>query len=398
MQYTDKVLEHFMNPRNIGEIPYADGVGTIGSVECGDMIRVWIKVANEHVVDIKCKVFGCPAAIACCSMMTKLAIGMHIDHALELTDGQVADALGGLPVYKYHCSNLATSALQKAIMNYVFKSSMKTNNIFITILIDDISSENLQSEHGLSLWINYGEKRILFDTGQSNLLLKNAEILDIDLANTDAIVISHGHYDHTGCLSAALDIVPKAKVYLHPAATEPKFSRKVSGATSIGMSDSAKNAIQGRHVIWTATPAHLFPGIAITGQVPRTNDFEDVGGAFFVDVNCRKPDGLLDDQTLFIESAKGLIVVLGCAHSGVVNTLDYISKLTGDKNIYAVIGGMHLLNANQVRIANTIDTFKKYDIQKIIPLHCTGLKAMEVLKHALGNKCLFLGAGGQINF
>jgi 7,8-dihydropterin-6-yl-methyl-4-(beta-D-ribofuranosyl)aminobenzene 5'-phosphate synthase len=321
-----------------------------------------------------------------------------LDEVWELTDDQVAEALGGLPAYKYHCSNLAASTLHRAITNYVFKNLIKTDISSITILVDNIPSGNFKSEHGLALWINHGDKRILFDTGQSNLILQNAKTLDIDLANTDAIVISHGHYDHTGGLSTVLNIASNAKIYLHPAATEPKFSQKVSSARYIGMSDPAKNAIQGRHVIWTAAPAYLFPGLAVTGQVPRMNDFEDVGGAFFLDENCHKPDDLLDDQTLFIESAKGLIVVLGCAHSGVVNTLDYISKLTGDRNIYAVIGGMHLLEASQMRIANTIDAFKKYGIQKIIPLHCTGLKAMEVLKHALGNKCLFLGAGGQINF
>lgn len=121
MQYTDKVLEHFMNPRNSGEIPDADGVGTVGSEECGDVIRVWIKVSNEHLIDVKYKVFGCPAAIACCSMMTELAIGKHLDDAWELTDDQVALELGGLPELKYHCSNLAASTLHEAIMNYVFK-------------------------------------------------------------------------------------------------------------------------------------------------------------------------------------------------------------------------------------------------------------------------------------
>ena len=121
MQYTDKVLEHFINPRNTGEILDADGVGTIGSEECGDMIMVWVKVANQHLVDIKYKVFGCPAAIACCSMMTELAVGKHVEDAYELTDDQVADALGGLPAHKYHCSNLAASALHEAILDYVLK-------------------------------------------------------------------------------------------------------------------------------------------------------------------------------------------------------------------------------------------------------------------------------------
>ena len=398
MQYTDKVLEHFMNPRNIGDIPDADGIGTVGSEECGDMIRVWLKVSDEHLVDVKYKVFGCPAAIACCSMMTELAIGKHVDEAWELTDDQVAEALGGLPLNKYHCSNLAASTLHKAIMNYIFKNQNKPAILSITVVVDNTPLGGFKSEHGLALLINYSDRRILFDTGQSNLLLKNAKMLDIDLANADVIVISHGHYDHTGGLSDVLDIASKAKICLHPAATEAKFSREVSGTKSIGMPDSAKKAIQSRHVIWTATPAHLFPGMSVTGQVTRLNDFEDVGGAFFVDENCQKVDGLLDDQTLFIESGKGLVVVLGCAHSGVVNILDYVSRLTAQNKIYAVIGGMHLFNASHVRIENTIEAFRKYEIQKLVPLHCTGRTAMEDFKNAFGNKCLFLGAGGQIGF
>jgi len=273
------------------------------------------------------------------------------------------------------------------------------NHLSITTLVEDTAlSDGLLAEHGLSFWIEYGDKRILFDTGQSDILVRNAKTLDINLAEANAIVISHGHYDHTGGLSAILDIAPKATVYLHPAAIEPKFSRKTSGVNSIGMPYLAKKAVQRRHVIWTATPAQIFPGVSVTGQVSRVNNFEDVGGAFFVDENCKKPDELLDDQTLFIESARGLVAVLGCAHSGVVNTLDYISNLTSRNKIYAVIGGMHLLKASRKRIANTIKAFKKYEIQKIVPLHCTGRKAMEDFKNAFSDKCVFLSAGGQIIF
>jgi len=118
MEYTDKVLAHFASPRNVGEIAGADGIGTIGSEECGDLIRVWIKVSEGRLADVRYKVFGCPAAIACCSMMTELAIGRKLNEAMALTDDQVAQALGGLPAHKYHCSNLAASALQKAIKAY----------------------------------------------------------------------------------------------------------------------------------------------------------------------------------------------------------------------------------------------------------------------------------------
>jgi len=272
-------------------------------------------------------------------------------------------------------------------------------DIRITILTENTALKaGLKAKHGLSFWIEYGNKKILFDTGQSDLILHNARTLGIDISRTDAIILSHGHYDHTGGLPSVLNIASKVMIYLHPAATEMKFSQKASEIKSIGMSASAKEAIQDQHMIWTVTPAQIFPGMSVTGQVPRLNDYEDVGGTFFVDEDCQKPDELLDDQTLFIESSKGLVVVLGCAHAGVVNILDYISKLTSCNKIYTVIGGMHLLNASRIRIANTIEAFKKYEIQKIFPLHCTGKKAMDAMEKAFGDKCLCLGAGGQIGF
>ena len=165
MHYTDKVLEHFTNPRNIGEILDADGVGNAGSQECGDTLRVWIKISDEHLVDIKYRVFGCPAAVACCSMMTELATGMHVDEAAELTDDQVAEALGGLPEKKYHCSNIATSGLYDAIMSYALKSHRQDKTTTLTVLVDNTAAEGLSSEHGLSFWIEYNGKQILFGAG-----------------------------------------------------------------------------------------------------------------------------------------------------------------------------------------------------------------------------------------
>lgn len=272
-------------------------------------------------------------------------------------------------------------------------------DICITTLVENTtSSPGLLAEHGLSFWIEYGNRHVLFDTGQSDLIVRNAKALNVDLAQADAIVLSHGHYDHTGGLSAVLGIAPKALIYLHPAAIELKFSRSSSKPCSIGMPDSAKKAIRGRHVIWTESPTQVFDGIGLTGQVPRTNSFEDVGGYFFLDEGCRQPDPLLDDQALFIESSKGLVIVFGCAHAGVVNTLQWISNINRRKHFYAVMGGMHLLNANRIRIANTIEAFKKYDIKKIIPLHCTGQEAIDTMENAFGDKCLCLGAGGKISF
>jgi len=189
MEYTEKVIEHFSNPRNVGEIPDADGVGAVGSPECGDMLKVWIKIGNERLIDIKYKVFGCPALIAACSMMTELAMGRHIDDARRLTDAQVAEALGGLPDNKYHCSNLAASALHEAITDYICKNPARNSEVSITTLVNDTASEGLACEHGLSFLIQYAGRQILFDTGQSNIILENARLLGINLAETEAIIL-----------------------------------------------------------------------------------------------------------------------------------------------------------------------------------------------------------------
>jgi nitrogen fixation NifU-like protein len=120
--YNEKLLEHFSHPHNVGEIQDADGIGQMGDPTCGDMIKVWIKVREDRIVDIKFRAFGCPAAIATCSVMTELAMGKSLDEAAEITDEVVAAAVGGLPPDKVHCSNLSASALYEAIMDYVFES------------------------------------------------------------------------------------------------------------------------------------------------------------------------------------------------------------------------------------------------------------------------------------
>jgi len=117
--YSEKVMDHFRNPRNVGEIPDADGVGTVGNPVCGDMMTIYIKVKDNRLVDIKFKTFGCGAAIATSSMITELAKGMRLDEALKITRKDVADALDGLPPIKMHCSNLAADALHAAIEDYM---------------------------------------------------------------------------------------------------------------------------------------------------------------------------------------------------------------------------------------------------------------------------------------
>ncbi|AGL02089.1 Fe-S cluster assembly scaffold protein NifU [Desulfoscipio gibsoniae] len=116
--YTDKVMDHFENPRNVGEISDANGVGQVGNPTCGDIMKIYLKIDNEVITDIKFKTFGCGAAIATSSMVTEMAKGKTIEEALQLSNKAVAEALGGLPPKKLHCSNLAADALHAAIEDY----------------------------------------------------------------------------------------------------------------------------------------------------------------------------------------------------------------------------------------------------------------------------------------
>jgi len=123
--YTEKVMEHFRNPRNMGEIPNADGVGTVGNPVCGDLMTIYIKVNDNRIEDIKFKTFGCGAAIATSSMITELARGKTLEEAMKISRGDVADNLGGLPPIKMHCSNLAADGLHAAIQDYLKKKEAK---------------------------------------------------------------------------------------------------------------------------------------------------------------------------------------------------------------------------------------------------------------------------------
>lgn len=124
--YTEKVMEHFQNPRNVGEIPDADGEGLVGNPVCGDIMKLFIKVKDGIITDVKFKTFGCGAAIATSSMVTEMVKGMTIDEALKVSNKVVAEALDGLPPNKMHCSNLAADALHRAIENYKKKAGLLT--------------------------------------------------------------------------------------------------------------------------------------------------------------------------------------------------------------------------------------------------------------------------------
>ncbi|MCU0782901.1 MAG: MBL fold metallo-hydrolase [Verrucomicrobia bacterium] len=271
-------------------------------------------------------------------------------------------------------------------------------SICITTLVENtVHQRGLKAEHGLAFHLQFGRHRVLFDTGQSDLLLHNACLLGLDLRQLDAIALSHGHYDHCGGLKAAWSLSPACRLHLHPAAIAAKFSVNTSGeARNIGMTDDTQEVICAcASAVWTRGLTEVVPGLFATGEIPRQTDYEDVEGRFFLDAKCQQPDPLMDDQALFFESREGLVVLFGCAHSGVVNTLLHIERLTGGKRIHAILGGMHLLNASPERLQKTIAALGQRDLRLLVPMHCTGWPATPALWNHFGNRCVSGGVGSQ---
>ena len=272
----------------------------------------------------------------------------------------------------------------------------------ITILIDDCPNDTgLIAEHGLALWIEADERRMLFDTGQSAALVQNAKHLDIDLSTANALVISHGHYDHTGGAADFLALNSKVAVYCNPGIFIPRYSRQPDNSMKpIGINSKSSDSL---HQImgaiqWVTGPMWISEDIGITGPVPRKTDFEDTGGAFYLDPEGNRPDSIEDDLAIWFRIKNGLCVVTGCCHSGLVNTIDHIQFFVGNKNIRSVIGGLHLLHAASERLDRTCDYLNNSNIKQIIPLHCSGNEAIEFLMNHTGSTVLIKGLGESFVF
>ena len=281
------------------------------------------------------------------------------------------------------------------------QDAMNSSGITVTVLADNTAQGmGLLGEHGLSLWIETAETCVLFDTGQGLVLPHNAARMNVDLDCTDSIVISHGHYDHTGGLSHALSQAPHARLFLHSSALAARFACREGKAREIGMPAGVREDVNARlsSVIWTKGPTEIAVGMFVTGPIPRRSAFEDTGGPFFLDADGKTPDPIEDDQTMWIETRDGMVVLLGCAHAGVVNTLEFIRELTSRRPIRAILGGIHLGSATDERLTGTIESLSHIDVQEMWPCHCTGATATAQLMTVFGGRCHPCGVGTRVEF
>jgi len=267
----------------------------------------------------------------------------------------------------------------------------------ITILSDNIAEPPFQAEHGLAYLIEINGKRVLFDSGQGEPFVHNCATLGVAFETLDAVVLSHGHYDHGGNLATVLEHT-KAPFFAHPSVMIPRFSNhEGKPSKSVAIPNSAKMAIMNlpvnRHR-WIHGITEIVLGLFATGPIPRITDFETVGGPFFLDSNSQKPDLLPDDLALFTDTPEGLVVITGCCHSGIVNTLEFITSKV-DRPIHTVIGGLHLLNADQNRLDKTVEYLNEKRVQQIIPIHCTGELAIPVLEKSCSAEMVHGSCGFQ---
>jgi 7,8-dihydropterin-6-yl-methyl-4-(beta-D-ribofuranosyl)aminobenzene 5'-phosphate synthase len=270
------------------------------------------------------------------------------------------------------------------------------SRLAITILVDNEATGELSPEHGLSLWLETSAGRILFDTGEGSALPGNASKLGIDLASADLLALSHGHYDHTGGICHVLGRATGVHLYGHPAALQPRYAILGDVAALASMPSESVSAVQqlpAERLHWTVSPTLISECIGLTGPIPRITPYEDAGGPFYLDEKKLNPDSIEDDQALWINTASGLVICVGCCHAGLVNTIHYVRHLTGVSRIRAIIGGFHLFQANDERLQQTIAVLQSLDPELIVPCHCSGGSAVEILQNTFGERVI-CGHGG----
>ena len=247
----------------------------------------------------------------------------------------------------------------------------------ITTLSENTANPVVLAEWGLSILVEGDRVQVLLDTSQSVSVAYNAKILGIDLSTVDKLVISHGHYDHTGGFKEVIEQIGEIDVIAHPDMWTEKYAIYGDFQKYIGIPFTREELVSlGASFQLTKDPVWITDNIVTTGEIPMTNDYEQIDAGMFVkEGDSFQPDQLLDDLALGIKTEAGLIVILGCSHRGMINTIRHLQKITGEQRVYGVLGGTHLISATPERLAQTTADLRQIGVQKLGVSHCTGFNA-----------------------
>ncbi len=273
----------------------------------------------------------------------------------------------------------------------------------ITTLCENTAgSVDVVAEFGWSALVETDGKKILFDTGTEFAVPLNADALNINLSEIDNIVLSHGHIDHTGGLGKVLEKTNKQiEVVGHPNIWSERYNRSEKSNRFIGI-PFRREQLEAMGAVFRldAEPVKISDKITTTGEIPMVTDFEKTEtpdaegyGTWAKIGNELKPDAVPDDLALVIKTNLGLVVVSGCAHRGIINTIYHAQKISGENRVYAVIGGSHLSDIGEERIYQTIQAIKDLDIKKVGLCHCTGLSVSVIMAQELGERFFFNDTG-----
>jgi 7,8-dihydropterin-6-yl-methyl-4-(beta-D-ribofuranosyl)aminobenzene 5'-phosphate synthase len=275
----------------------------------------------------------------------------------------------------------------------------------ITIICENTVGRRIGlGEHGFSAFIETDKGNFLFDTGSGHSVVRNSLELNKDLRTIKKIFLSHGHYDHTGGLPEVLKLKGKVDIHAHPYVFLDRIhvvkESEKETKKFVGLPYKKRYLeLLGANFILNKDFTEVEKGVFLTGEVPRKTSFEKPDPVLLAEIDGKiDQDIFSDDQSLILDTKKGLILVLGCAHSGMINIIDYVIDKTGKENFYAVLGGTHLDFLTQEQLEESIKALKKMKIEKIGVCHCTGMRAAFRLHHEFGERFFYghVGSGLEI--